>query len=68
MFFFKELDKLEMTATADHKFQINIYRLDIFNNVFEQIIMDSKLFGATLNKIKVIKVFIEVIDFYTLKL
>lgn len=48
-----ELDKLEMTATSDHKFQINIYRLDIFNNVFEQIIMDSKLFGIILNKIKI---------------
>ena len=45
--------KLDATAASNHKFQINIYRLDIFNNVFEQIIADSKLFGQVLNRIKV---------------
>ena len=45
--------KLDATAASNHKFQINIYRLDIFNNVFEQIIADSKLFGQVLNRVKV---------------
>lgn len=45
------MEKLE-NNTSDHKFQINIYRLDIFNNIFEQIIIESKLFGRLLNRIK----------------
>ena len=45
------LQKLE-NLDSDHKFQINIYRLDIFNNIFEQIIVESKLFGTVLHRIK----------------
>lgn len=55
-----------MTATSDHKFQINIYRLDIFNNIFEQLILDSTLFGSILNKIKVILIFSKFFTLYNI--
>jgi len=41
-----------MNDNFGSKFQFDVYRLDVFNSVFDQIISDSKQLGPILNRIK----------------
>lgn len=41
-----------MNDSFGSKFQFDVYRLDVFNSVFDQLISDSKQLGPILNKIK----------------
>jgi hypothetical protein len=41
-----------MNDSFGSKFQFDVYRLDVFNSVFDQLISDSKQLGTILNRIK----------------
>jgi hypothetical protein len=41
-----------MNDSFGSKFQFDVYRLDVFNSVFDQLISDSKQLGSILNRIK----------------
>ena len=41
-----------MSDNFASKFQFDVYRLDVFNSVFDQLISDSKQLGPILNRIK----------------